>query len=80
MNEAEWGPWGALHKKMKENGGPMGRPMPESFLLPRSEHDWVAMLSKMEECGFTKQSDGASKAGQVSQPVRACKPGLGDLS
>ena len=27
-----------------------------------------------------ERSDGASKAGQVSQPVRACKPGLGDLS
>ena len=40
MNEAEWGPWGALHKKKNENAGPMGRPMPESFLLPRSEHDW----------------------------------------
>ena len=27
-----------------------------------------------------EQSNGASKAGQVSQPVRACEPGLGDLS
>ena len=27
-----------------------------------------------------ERSDGASEAGQVSQPVRACKPGLGDLS
>ena len=27
-----------------------------------------------------ERSDGASKAGQVSQPVQACKPGLGDLS
>ena len=27
-----------------------------------------------------EQSDGASEAGQVSQPVRACKQGLGDLS
>ena len=27
-----------------------------------------------------EQSDGASKAGQVPQPVQACKPGLGDLS
>ena len=27
-----------------------------------------------------ERSDGASKAGQVSQPVRACEPGLGDLS
>ena len=27
-----------------------------------------------------EQSDGASEAGQVSQPVRACEPGLGDLS
>ena len=27
-----------------------------------------------------ERSDGASKAGQVSQPVQACEPGLGDLS
>ena len=27
-----------------------------------------------------EQSGGASEAGQVSQPVRACEPGLGDLS
>ena len=27
-----------------------------------------------------EQNDGASKAGQVSQPVLACEPGLGDLS
>ena len=27
-----------------------------------------------------EQSDWASEAEQVSQPVRACKPGLGDLS
>ena len=27
-----------------------------------------------------ERSDGASEAGQVSQPVRACEPGLGDLS
>ena len=27
-----------------------------------------------------EQSDWASEAGQVSQPVRACEPGLGDLS
>ena len=27
-----------------------------------------------------EQSDGTSKAGQVSWPVRACEPGLGDLS
>ena len=27
-----------------------------------------------------EQSHGASEAGQVSQPVRACEPGLGDLS
>ena len=27
-----------------------------------------------------EQSHGASEAGQVSQPVQACKPGLGDLS
>ena len=26
-----------------------------------------------------EQSNGASKAGQVSQSVRACEPGLGDL-
>ena len=26
-----------------------------------------------------EQSDGASEARQVSQPVRACEPGLGDL-
>ena len=26
-----------------------------------------------------EQSDGASEAGQVSQPVQACEPGLGDL-
>ena len=27
-----------------------------------------------------EQSNGASEAGQVSQPVRFCEPGLGDLS
>ena len=27
-----------------------------------------------------EQSDGASKAGEVSQPMPACEPGLGDLS
>ena len=27
-----------------------------------------------------ERRDGASEAGQVSQPVRACEPGLGDLS
>ena len=27
-----------------------------------------------------ERSDRASEAGQVSQPVRACEPGLGDLS
>ena len=27
-----------------------------------------------------EQSDGAREAGQVSQPVRACEPELGDLS
>ena len=27
-----------------------------------------------------EQSKGASEAGQVSQPVRSCEPGLGDLS
>ena len=26
-----------------------------------------------------ERSDGASEARQVSQPVRACEPGLGDL-
>ena len=27
-----------------------------------------------------EQCDRASEAGQVSQPVQACEPGLGDLS
>ena len=27
-----------------------------------------------------ERSDRASEAGQVSQPVQACEPGLGDLS
>ena len=40
------------------------------------------LLTSMPDVFFPveEQSDGASEAGQVSQPVQACEPGLGDPS
>ena len=41
----------------------------------------AVLLKSVPDVFFVEdQSERASKAGKVSQPVQACKPGLGDLS
>ena len=53
---------------MHDEGGPNSA----EFKLPRKEAEWIVMLNKMEECGFTKNQAIEIMKEKISKYIEAC--------